>query len=83
MRGTMNKPGSLNPWLPPIDSFYFEDLQLMHRALRNDSAGLLAPFIAGVEERIDCTARDFVAPMYGAVCCSCMITNARIPIIAR
>ena len=51
----------LKPELPPIDSFYFEDLRLMRRAVQNGNPGLLAPFIAGVDERTDCTARDFVA----------------------
>ena len=33
----------------------------MRRAVHNGNSGLLAPFIAGVAERTDCTAREFVA----------------------
>ena len=51
----------LRPSLPPIDSFYFEDLRLIRRAVHDGDPGLLARFIGGVEERTDCTGRHFVA----------------------
>jgi hypothetical protein len=45
----------------PVDSFFFEDLRLVLRAVRNGNGGLVDRFLAGTAERIDCTDRDFVA----------------------
>jgi len=47
--------------LPPVDSFYFEDIRLVMRAVRNGNSGLVPRFLAGTTERIDCTDRAFVA----------------------
>ena len=47
--------------LPPVDSFYFEDIRLVLRAVRNGNGGLAPRFLAGTTERIDCTDRAFVA----------------------
>jgi hypothetical protein len=47
--------------LPPVDSFYFEDIRLVMRAVRNGNGGLAPRFLAGTTERIDCTDRAFVA----------------------
>lgn len=47
--------------LPPVDSFYFEDIRLVLRAVRNGNGGLAPRFLAGTAERIDCTDRAFVA----------------------
>ncbi len=47
--------------LPPVDSFYFEDIRLVLRAVRNGNSGLAPRFLAGTTERIDCTDRAFVA----------------------
>ncbi len=46
--------------LPPVDSFYFEDIRLVMRAVRNGNGGLAPRFLAGTTERIDCTDRAFV-----------------------
>ena len=47
--------------LPPVDSFYFDDIRLVMRAARNGNGGLAVPFLRGTSERIDCTDRAFVA----------------------
>jgi len=47
--------------LPPVDSFYFDDIRLVLRAVRNGNGGLAPRFLAGTTERIDCTDRAFVA----------------------
>ena len=47
--------------LPPVDSFYFDDVRLVMRAVRNGNGGLAPRFLAGTTERIDCTDRAFVA----------------------
>ena len=47
--------------LPPVDSFYFEDIRRVMRAARNGNGGLAVPFLRGTSERIDCTDRAFVA----------------------
>ena len=47
--------------LPPVDSFYFQDIRLVMRAMRNGNGGLAPRFLKGTPERVDCTERDFVA----------------------
>ncbi|CAH2598686.1 AAA_12 domain-containing protein [Rhodovastum atsumiense] len=47
--------------IPPVDSFYFDDLRLVLRAVRNGNGGLVARYLAGTPERSDCTGRGFVA----------------------
>lgn len=47
--------------LPPVDSFYFEDIRLVMRAVRNGNGGLAPRFLQGTPERVDCTERAFVA----------------------
>ena len=47
--------------LPPVDSFYFDDIRLVLRAVRNGNGGLAPRFLAGATERIGCTDRAFVA----------------------
>ena len=44
-----------------MDSFYFEDIRLVMRALRAGNGGLAPRFLTGTTERIDCTDRAFVA----------------------
>jgi len=61
------KPGKLRrerhrkAELPPVDSFYFDDIRLVLRAVRNGNSGLVPRFLAGTTERVDCTDRAFVA----------------------
>ncbi len=47
--------------LPPVDSFYFEDIRLVLRKARDGNGGLAPRFLAGTEDRVDCTDRAFVA----------------------
>ena len=44
-----------------MDSFYFEDIRLVMRALRAGNGGLAPRFLGGTTQRIDCTDRAFVA----------------------
>ena len=47
--------------LPPVDSFYFEDIRLVLRAVRSGNGGMAPRYIAGTATREDCTDRAFVA----------------------
>ena len=61
--------------IPPVDSFFFEDLRLVLRAVRNGNGGLVERFLAGTAGRIDCTDRDFVA----SACTAATHPRARWP----
>ena len=47
--------------LPPVDSFYFEDIRLVLRALRSGNGGLAPRYLTGTATPEDCTDRTFVA----------------------
>ena len=38
--------------LPPVDSFYFDDIRLVMRAMRAGNGGLVPRFLVGTTERI-------------------------------
>ncbi len=61
--------------LPPLDSFYFEDIRLVMRAIRNGNGGLVRCFLEGTAKRVDCTDRAFVA----TACTGSTHSHARWP----
>ena len=61
--------------IPPVDSFYFEDIRLVLRAVRSGNGGLAPRYLAGTATREDCTERAFVA----AACTAATHPRARWP----
>ena len=62
-QGVLQRPGKWRDKvarLPPMGSFYFDDLRLVMRAVRNRNGGLVERYLSGRLERNDCTEGKFI-----------------------
>ena len=63
VQGIPRRPGKWRDkvaTLPPMSSFYFDDLRLVRRAIQNRNGGLVQRYLSGRPGRIDCTGVKFI-----------------------